>query len=94
MKPIKVADFVNYKMLSNLEFAPEGAYGVLCVSQADLESNSYHTNLWAFDVEKGEFKQLTSGNAERSFDFNGPKSVIFPGVRSEATRRRCRAASS
>ena len=39
MKPIQVPDFANYKMLSNLEFAPEGAYGVFCVSQADVESN-------------------------------------------------------
>ena len=88
MKPIKVPDFANYKMLSNLEFASEGAYGVLCVSQADVESNSYHSNLWAFNVEKGEFRQLTSGNAERSFDFNSPSSVIFPGVRSDADKKK------
>lgn len=88
MKPIQVPDFANYKMLSNLEFAPEGAYGVFCVSQADVESNGYHSNLWAFNAEKGEFRQLTSGNAERSFDFNSPSSVIFPGLRAESDKKK------
>ena len=88
MKPIKVPDFANYKMLSNMEFSPDGKYGVLCVSQADVESNSYHSNLWAFNTKKGAFRQLTSGNSERSFDFNSPKSVIFPGVRAESDKKK------
>ena len=88
MKPIKVPDFANYKMLSNMEFSPDGKYGVLCVSQADVESNSYYTNLWAFNTKKGAFRQLTSGNSERSFDFNSPKSVIFPGVRAESDKKK------
>ena len=87
MKPIQVPDFANYKMLSSMEFSPDGKYGVVCVSQADVESNSYHTNLWVFQPKKGAFKQLTSGNAERSFDFNGPKSVIFPGLRAEKDKK-------
>lgn len=88
MKPITVSDFANYKMLSSMEFSPDGKYGVVCVSQADVESNSYFTNLWVFNPKKGAFKQLTSGNAERSFDFNGPKSVIFPSVRSESDKKK------
>lgn len=92
MKPIKVPDFANYKMLSNMEFSPDGKYGVLCVSQADVESNSYYTNLWAFNTKKGAFRQLTSGNSERSFDFNSPKSVFSPVCGPKAIRKRCRRA--
>ena len=86
MKPIKVPDFANYKMLSSMEFSSDGKYGVVCVAQPDVESNSYFTNLWVFNPKKGAFKQLTSGNAERSFDFNSPKSVIFPSLRSESDK--------
>ena len=61
---------------------------MLVASQANLETNGYNSNLWAFNAEKGEFRQLTSGNAERSFDFNSPTSVIFPGVRSDADKKK------
>lgn len=88
MKPIKVPDFANYKMLSSMEFSSDGKYGVVCVAQPDVESNSYFTNLWVFNPKKGAFKQLTSGNAERSFDFNSPKSVIFPSLRSESDKKK------
>ncbi len=88
MKPIKVPDFANYKMLSSMEFSSDGKYGVVCVAQPDVESNSYFTNLWVFNPKKGAFKQLTSGNAERFFDFNSPKSVIFPSLRSESDKKK------
>ncbi|WP_458863353.1 S9 family peptidase [Acidaminobacterium chupaoyuni] len=88
MKPIKINDLATYRMLSSMEFSPDGKYGVLCVSQPSIENNVYDSNLWVFNPKKGAFKQLTNGNSERSFDFNSPKSVIFPAVRSEQDRKK------
>lgn len=87
MKPIKVEDFATYKMLSAIKLSADGTAGVVCVSQADIEANNYRSNLWAFDAKGGKFRQLTSGNSERSFDFGEANSVIFPAIRTEKDKK-------
>lgn len=90
MKAIEMEDFAQYRMPSALAFSENGAYGVFCVSQADLKSNSYRSNLWMLETATGKISRLTGGGKERSFSFNGPDSILFPGLRGEADQKAVR----
>ncbi|MCD8197740.1 MAG: S9 family peptidase [Lachnospiraceae bacterium] len=88
MTPIKAADLLHYRTLSALEFSADGIYGVFCVVQPEASGNGYCYNLWVLNTQTGVVKQLTSGNAERSFSFNSSNTLIFPGVRGDVDKKR------
>ena len=48
MKPIELKDFLNYRFLSGLRYAPEGGRAAFAVSVANEESNSYDSCLWLY----------------------------------------------
>ena len=88
MKAIEITDLSQYQMPSSLAFSEDGKFGVFRVSQADLDDNSYHSNLWVLETESGTVRQLTNGNKERAFAFNGPHSVLIPALRTEADQKK------
>ena len=49
LKPIEVDDITKYIIPSNLKYSPDGRYLAFQTSSADVEKNSYHTDVY---VEK------------------------------------------
>lgn len=81
MEKLKLDDFIQYTFLSGLEFNPRGSHACFVVHKADLEENSYKSNLWLYDVDKGESRQLTAFDKEKGFIWLDDEHILFPGMR-------------
>ena len=80
MEALKLEDFLHYRFLSALRYAPDGRKAAFAVSQADEEKNTYQSCLYLYD---GQFRQLTSLGREKGFSFLDENRLIFPAVRTE-----------
>lgn len=89
MDNLRLQDFTNYKFLSGVEYSPNGAYACFAVHQADLEENTYNSNLWLYDEKKGRHFQLTALNQEKSFTWLADSEhILFAAVRDPKDRER------
>ena len=64
MERLKLDDFLNYRFLSAVEFAPDGNHAAFVVSKADLDQNDYLSWLYLYSAETGDVLQLTSFGRE------------------------------
>ena len=85
MKPIELKDFLNYRFLSNVKYAPGGKKAAFVVSECCEEDNSYESRLWLYD---GALRQLTDLGQERSFFWEDENCILFPASRSKAEKKR------
>lgn len=88
MKAIEIEDLLNYKMLSSLEFAPDGKKGVFVVTQSKPQGEGYTYCLYTLDSESGDVARLTGAGEERSFCFTGNDTVLFPWLRAEKDKKK------
>lgn len=91
MEKLKLEDFLNYRFLSAVEFAPDGKNAAFVVSKADLDRNGYLSWLYLYSAETGTVCQLTGFGQEKSFVWLDNSTILFPGMRDEALKRRVEA---
>lgn len=91
MEHLKLEDFLHYRFLSAVEFAPGGKKAAFVVSQADLDRNGYLSWLYLYDSGTGSVRQLTGFGEEKSFVWLDDTTILFPGMRDEALKRRTEA---
>ncbi len=63
-------DLLRYRFLSSPRFSPDGGKIAFAVHQADLESNSYLSDLWLQNLATGKRTQLTHSGMEGPFCWN------------------------
>ncbi len=86
MKKLALEDFLDYRYLSGLAYAPGGEAAAFLVKEADLEKNGYNTHLWM--RKDGVNTQLTAAGDESSFCWEDAEQILFPDVRSARERSR------
>lgn len=79
MQAIQLEDFLQYRFLSQLRYAPDGQRAAFVVSQCNEEENSYEGRLWLYD---GALRQLTDLGREKSYIWQDATHLLFPAVRS------------
>ncbi len=57
--PITIEDIARFRLPSGLQYNPSGTCLAFQVTRADLEKNTYHTDVWA--AEGGQARRLTFG---------------------------------
>ena len=85
MKSVEIRDFLNYKYLSNVRYAPDGRRAAFVVSNCNEDENSYESRLWMYD---GEFRQLTDLGKESRYFWENENTILFPAVRSADEKKR------
>ena len=88
MESIQIKDFLQYRFLSGVSYAPNGKRAAFVVSNCNEEENSYESRLWLYD---GGFRQLTDLGKEGSFIWETDDTILFPAVRSSAEKKRAEA---
>lgn len=81
MEKLKLDDFTKYTFLSGLEYNLRGSHACFAVHKADMEENSYKSNLWLYDVQKDKSWQLTAFDKEKGFIWQDDEHILFPGMR-------------
>jgi dipeptidyl aminopeptidase/acylaminoacyl peptidase len=85
MESIGIRDFLNYRYLSNVTYAPDGKRAAFVVSNCNEDENSYESRLWLYD---GDFKQLTDLGREARYIWEDEHTILFPAVRSAKEKKR------
>lgn len=85
MRKLELKDFLNYRFLSNLQYAPDGTKAAFVVSNCNEKENSYESRLWLWD---GQLRQLTDLGKESRFLWEDETHLLFPAVRSAGEKKR------
>ena len=85
MKSIALKDFLDYRFLSALRYAPGGKAAAFAVTIQNEEENTYESRLWLYD---GGLRQLTDLGKESSFLWENEDTLLFPAVRSPKEKKR------
>ena len=88
MEAVRLNDFLRYRFLSNVCYAPDGKRAAFVVSQCNEEENCYESRLWLYD---GTLRQLTDLGRERAFIWTDAHTILFPAVRSADEKKRAEA---
>lgn len=87
MTALKLTDFLDYRYLSALEFAPNGEHAVLAVSKADAEENKYRSNLWLYHKADQTFTKLTSMDEENAAVWLDDETLLFSSMRDASLKK-------
>ena len=85
MEPIGIRDFLDYKYLSDVQYAPDGKRAAFVVSNCNEDENCYESRLWLYD---GTFRQLTDLGKEARYFWEDENTILFPAVRSADEKKR------
>ena len=86
MKQLKLDEFLSYRFLSELNYAPDGKKAACVVSMCDAEENGYTSAIWLY--ENGTWKQLTGLGKEKTYIWEDDTHILFPAVRSSAEKKK------
>lgn len=50
MEPIGIRDFLDYKYLSDVQYAPDGKHAAFVVSNCNEDENCYESRLWLLSL--------------------------------------------
>lgn len=89
MKALEQNDFYKYRFLSSLSISPNGKDAALVAASVNEEKNSYDGNIWLY--RDGIFSRFTAMDSERSFFWDTDDVILFPGMRSDADKKRAEA---
>lgn len=89
MKPLKLDQFLDYRFLSRLRYAPGGKQAAFAVSRCDREDNSYTSNLYLYDGSG--IRRLSGMGKETLFFWEDETHVLFPACRSSEEKKRAEA---
>ncbi len=85
MKQLQLTDFLQYKYLSSLRYAPDGQRAAFAVTNANEEDNAYESRLYLYD---GQIRQMTDLGKERQFVWLNDTAILFPAARSAQEKKR------
>lgn len=85
MESIQIKDFLDYRYLANVRYAPDGKKAAFVVSNCSEEENCYESRLWLYD---GAFRQLTDLGKEARYIWEDANTILFPAVRSADEKKR------
>jgi len=88
MDNLQIRDFLNYRFISKLQYAPDGAHAAFVVSRMDWEENKYSNNLFLLDTRTEEIRQLTYAGDVKDFLWLDGRELLFPALRSDADKER------
>ena len=86
MEELKLNDFLSYRFLSQVQYAPGGKRAAFAVSNSCPEENSYESRLYLW--ENGAVRQLTDLGKESRFIWEDETHLLFPAVRSKKEMKR------
>ncbi|MEA5038933.1 MAG: S9 family peptidase [Clostridiaceae bacterium] len=86
MKELQLNDFLHYKCLSALTFAPGGDRAAFIITEADEERNAYRQNIWLY--ENGGVRRLSAMDKEGRFVWEDECHLLFPACRTPEEQKR------
>ena len=86
MNALQLKDFLHYKLLSALAFAPGDKRAAFVITEADEECNAYRQNIWLY--EDGGVHRMTGMDKEGHFFWEDAHHLLFPACRTPEEQKR------
>ena len=77
MKKLALTDFAKYRYPSALELSPDGRYLTFALKEVDREGDGYRWNLWLYDLESRESRQITQGDDQRKAVWEDNTHILY-----------------
>ena len=77
MKKLALTDFAKYRYPSALELSPDGRYLTFALKEVDREGDGYRWNLWLYDLESRESRQITRGDDQRKAVWEDNTHILY-----------------
>ena len=77
MEALKLKDFLSYRYLSGVQYAPDGSKAAFVVANTNEEESGYERRLWLWD---GQLRQLTDLGKEGSFLWGRGAAGLHPAL--------------
>ena len=77
MKKLALTDFTKYRYPSALELSPDGRYLTFALKEVDREGDGYRWNLWLYDLESRESRQITRGDHQRQAVWEDNTHILY-----------------
>ena len=77
MKKLALTDFAKYRYPSALELSPDGRYLTFALKEVDREGDGYRWNLWLYDLESRESRQITRGDHQRQAVWEDNTHILY-----------------
>ena len=88
MRKLQMKDFLNYRFLSKLAYAPGGKHAAFVVSQMDWDENGYKSDIYVWSAGTEKISRLTAFGDAKSFHWLSEGEMLFPAVRDARDRER------
>ena len=86
-RPVELTDLLRYHFLSSPTFSPDSKKICFSLHQADRENNRYISNIWIYDLEKEDLRQVTSSGREKFFIWKADsRTLLFASERDEVKK--------
>ncbi|MDO4739374.1 MAG: S9 family peptidase [Eubacteriales bacterium] len=89
MKQLELRDFLKYKFLSGLKYAPGGKRAAFVAANCTEDGEGYESRIYLY--ENGEARPLTDIGKEKGFIWEDEQRLLFPAVRSAKEKKRAEA---
>lgn len=77
MKKLALTDFGKYRYPSALELSPDSRYLTFALKDVDREGDGYRWNLWLYDLERRESRQITQGDDQRKAVWEDNTHILY-----------------
>ena len=77
MKKLALTEFAKYRYPSALELSPDGRYLTFALKEVDREGDGYRWNLWLYDLESRESRQITRGDDQRQAVWEDNTHILY-----------------
>ena len=77
MKKLALTDFAKYRYPSALELSPDSRYLTFALKDVDREGDGYRWNLWLYDLESRESRQITRGDHQRQAVWEDNTHILY-----------------
>ena len=88
MESLFLEDFTKYKYLSNLNLSPDAGLAAFISSKANLEENTYQTEINIIDNSNNNIRKLASSTSQNNLIWKDNENIIFSKDTLEDKERR------
>ena len=76
---LQLRDFLKYRFVSNVTYAPDGEHAAYVIATCDEKHNTYQQRLYVWDGKT--HKQLTNGGKESMYLWEDKDTLLFSSLR-------------
>jgi len=87
MRPVQIEDLFEYRFLSSVEYSPTGEWIAFICRHADVEANSYRSDIYVASASGAVVRQLTTSGKDGPFAWAPDgRSILFLSKREESEK--------